>query len=275
MTDRKRSRAWDDVDAVENPEEYTEYLETLTGAAAVQAYKRRSHQLLDPAEGDRLLDVGCGTGEDALLLADLVGPDGEVVGVDASERMVESARERGNDVPTVRFETDDAMDLSFSDDSFEGARADRVLQHLERPADALAELRRVTRPGGRVGASDPDWATALVDVPGEHSERFLSMKHAPPRNPTMGRQLHRLANDAGLVDVDVDTWTLTSTDLAFLNEAGELEAWTEAMEAAGEVTASAVEEWFEVLRRADERGELFGSITGFTVVGTVPEPERD
>jgi ubiquinone/menaquinone biosynthesis C-methylase UbiE len=274
MTDQNRPREWDDVDAGENTDHYTEYLETVTGAEAVRAYKRRSHRLLRPAEGDRLLDVGCGTGEDALMLAELVGTDGEVVGVDSSETMVEAARERGRDVPAVRFVSDDALDLSFPDKSFDAARADRVLQHLEAPAEALAELRRVTRPGGRVGISDPDWATALVDTPGGYSERFLSLEYSAPRTPTMGRQLNRLAREAGLVDIDIDTWTLTSTEFAFLNEAGELDAWTDAMQAAGETKATAVEEWFEGLRQADEQGELFGSITGFTIVGTVPERDE-
>jgi ubiquinone/menaquinone biosynthesis C-methylase UbiE len=146
-----------------------------------------------------------------------------------------------------------------------------VLQHLEAPAEAIAELRRVTRPGGCVGMSDPDWRTALLDTPTGYSERFLSLDYAAPRTPTMGRQLQRLARAAGLVEVDIETWTLLSTEFAFLNQAGELAAWTDAMQAAGDVTAAAVDDWFEGLRRADEAGELFGSITGFTVVGTVPE----
>lgn len=85
--------------------------------------------------------------------------------------------------------------------------------------------------------------------------------------------MQRLAKDAGLVDIAIDTWTLTSRDFGFLNEAGELDAWTDATLAAGEVTMSGVEEWFEGLRQADQRGELFGSIKGFTVVGTVPEED--
>lgn len=271
MTGHDQPGDWDDVDAGEDAEYYTEYLETVTGAEAVRGYKRRSHRLLRPAAGDRILDVGCGTGEDALMLAEVVGPDGEVVGVDNSETMVGRARERGSDVPTVRFGVDDALDLSFPDDAFDAARADRVLQHLEAPAEAHAELRRVTKPGGRVGVSDPDWETSVLDAPGGYSKQFLSMEHAPPRNPTMGRQLYRLARETGLADVDLDAWTLISTDFAFLREAGELDAWTDAMRAAGDVSATEVEEWFDGLRGADERGELFGSITGFTVAGTVPE----
>lgn len=52
MTGRNGPGEWDDVDAGENTEYYTEYLETVTGAEAVQAYKRRSHRLLSPSEVD-------------------------------------------------------------------------------------------------------------------------------------------------------------------------------------------------------------------------------
>lgn len=58
MTEHNQPGEWDNVDAGENADHYTEYLETVTGADAVQAYKRRSHQLLKPARGDRILDVG-------------------------------------------------------------------------------------------------------------------------------------------------------------------------------------------------------------------------
>ncbi|PSQ16920.1 hypothetical protein BRD00_09040 [Halobacteriales archaeon QS_8_69_26] len=260
---------WSAVDDHEDVDRFTDYLATLTGAEAVRGYKRRSHRLLDLRAGDRVLDVGCGRGDDALMLAEAVGPGGEVVGVDNSETMVEQARERAAEVPAA-FAVEDALDLPFADDDFDAARADRVLQHLDAPDEALAELRRVTRPGGRVGVSDPDWVTAIVDTDTGHTDRFLSVEYACPRAPTRGRQLYRLATDGGLVDVDVDTWTLTSTDLAFIEEVGGLAAWTESMVAAGEVTEAEVEEWYEGLGAADERGSFFSSITGFTVVGTVP-----
>lgn len=119
--------------------------------------------------------------------AELVGSDGKVVGVDVSETTVEAARERGNEVSTVQFAVDDAHDLSFPDESSDAARADRVLQHLASPAEAPSELRRVTRPGGCVGISDLDWATAIIDTPGGYSERFLSLEFASLRTPNMGR----------------------------------------------------------------------------------------
>ena len=59
------------------------------------AHGERALALHPPSRGDRVLDVGCGFGDTAQRLAELVGPDGEVVGIDAAERFIEVARARG------------------------------------------------------------------------------------------------------------------------------------------------------------------------------------
>lgn len=271
MPDRDQARDWGDIDEEDDPEVFAEYLETVTGTEAVLEYKRRSHRLLHPQPGDRILDVGCGTGQDVLMLAELVGPEGSVVGIDNSEAMVETARQQAGDVPTVSFDVDDAVDLSFPDDHFDAARMDRVLQHLDEPMQAVRELRRVTRPGGRVGITDSDWETATLDTPTGHTDAFLQIEHASPRHPRTGRRLYRFAREAGLTGLDIDPWTGVSTELDFIAEAIDLDGWTATMEANGVASSQEIEAWRSGLREADERDQLFGSLTGFTVVGTVPD----
>lgn len=270
MTEDEPSTDWSDVDAEADPDQFTDYLETVTGVEAIQAYKRHSHKLLRPSEGDRILDAGCGTGDDVLMLAERVGPDGEVVGVDSSVTMVETARAECADVPHTQFRVEDVQALPFPDDHFDAARTDRVLQHLPAPLDAIEELRRVTKPGGRVGLSDSNWESIVLETGGEYSEEFLALEYASPRNPRIGRQLYGHAREVGLVDIAVDTWTPTTTDFGFVKQAGRLDTWTDAMVAAGVVTESEVEDWYAGVERADEEGRLFGALTGFTVVGTVP-----
>lgn len=271
MTEDENSSDWSDVDAEAAPDEFTDYLETVSGVDAIQAYKRRSHELLRPSEGDRILDAGCGTGDDVLMLAERVGPDGTVVGVDTSETMVETARADAADVPNTRFRVEDVQALPFPDDDFDATRTDRVLQHLAAPLGAIEELRRVTKPGGRVGLSDPNWESLVLATSTGYSEEFLALEYAGPRNPRMGRELYGYARQVGLVDIDVDTWTPTSTDFSFINQAGRLEAWTDAMVATGAVTEDDVADWYAGVEQADEEGHLFGALTGYTVAGTVPD----
>jgi SAM-dependent methyltransferase len=98
------------------------------------------------ARGDeRAIDVGCGAGALALALAPLVR---EVVGVDPVRELLALARERAPGNAT--FEEGDGTSLDFADAAFDLAGSMRTLHHVARPELVVAELTRVTRPGGRI-----------------------------------------------------------------------------------------------------------------------------
>lgn len=273
MSDPSILSDWDRVDDAADGDAFRDYLDTVTGLDRIERAKRRSHRLLAPTEGDTLLDVGCGTGEDALALGRAVGPDGSVVGVDNSETMVAEARTRASASDPVSFGTADAERLPFADDAVDGCRADRVLQHLERPFEALAEARRVTRPGGRVAVTDPDWGTLVVDAPGAEADlgaRILDPAWSCARNGRVGRRLRRWAREAGLTDFDVDAATLALTDFEAADEVFGLTGRVEGMRRAGALTEREATRWLEAVRSADRDGSFFGSLGLFTVAGTVP-----
>ncbi|MBC7665575.1 MAG: methyltransferase domain-containing protein [Caulobacter sp.] len=114
------------------------------------------HSLLErlrPRPGERVLDVACGTGVLARELARLVGTTGEVVGIDLSQAMIDAANGRERDpasAPTHHARMD-AQSLAFPDASFDVVLCCFGLMYLPDAERALAEMRRVLRPGGRVG----------------------------------------------------------------------------------------------------------------------------
>jgi ubiquinone/menaquinone biosynthesis C-methylase UbiE len=115
--------------------------------------RRRAIELLEVRPGMKVLDLACGPGTLSKLLAELVGPSGEVVGVDLAEGMLELARAAG--IPNSRFEVMDIEALEFPDASFDAVACGHGLQFAPNLGRALVEARRVLRAGGRFGASVP------------------------------------------------------------------------------------------------------------------------
>jgi demethylmenaquinone methyltransferase/2-methoxy-6-polyprenyl-1,4-benzoquinol methylase len=113
-------------------------------------WRARAADLAALAPGARALDVACGTGDLALELSRRVGPGGEVVACDFSEQMLELARAKAADQPTVRVEWANALELPYRDDEFAAATVGFGVRNFSDLERGLSELVRVVRPGGKV-----------------------------------------------------------------------------------------------------------------------------
>src|SRR5262245_5290236 len=104
-----------------------------------------------------LLDCGCGPGGITLGLAPRVSP-GEVMGIDIGGAQLELARERARaaNVPAT-FRAANIYSLPFPEAHFDAVFSHALFEHLGEPLKALAEIRRVLKPGGCVGLRSPDW----------------------------------------------------------------------------------------------------------------------
>jgi SAM-dependent methyltransferase len=179
-----------------------------------RTYKEFAQRCLGLTSGHVVLDAGCGPGTDLLGLAEAVGPSGRVIGIDHDEKMLGAARLRVGDVPGVEIRPGDVHALPLPDASVDRARTDRVLQHVSDPERALAELLRVTKPGGRAVIAEPDWGTLIIDSPLEDvSSAFTRFTcEQVVRNAILGRQVGRLATAVGWSRSAVDGFTMTLTD---------------------------------------------------------------
>lgn len=168
---------------------------------ATRALRDWERGQLDLQPGQRLLDVGCGLGEAARALAADLGSTGEVVGIDGSAAMVDEATRRSVDATCpMRFVVGDALALPEGDDSFDAVRSERMLQWVPDPAQAVAEIARVVRPGGRVCLADSDWSTFDIETDDPTVSARVRAAYSVERNrPSLvGRALAALASTAEL-----------------------------------------------------------------------------
>jgi SAM-dependent methyltransferase len=239
---------------------------------AIERLRATAVDLLAPPPGARLLDAGCGTGDVARRLAAVVGPTGRVVGVDPSTTMLAEAWRRTTDPALpVEFQPGDISGLDFGDGVFDGAYCERVLQHLDDPGVAMAELVRVTRSGGRLAVIDTDWGMhAIHGADPALTARVIACWAEHATNGWAGRQLPALFAGAGLVDLVVVADTLTSRD----PRPPGLQPFT-TMAAAAErhsaVTAEEARTWLAQLTEAGTHGTFFWAVTLIAVAGTRPQ----
>ena len=119
-------------------------------------WKRQLLAMLRPQPGEHWLDLCCGTGDLALLLARAVRPGGTVTGLDSAASPLQRAEQRLGAEPwlPLSFRKGDALQTGWAADSVDGVVMAYGLRNLSDPALGLAEIHRVLRPGGRAGILD-------------------------------------------------------------------------------------------------------------------------
>ena len=258
------------IDDQSDPDYFIRFVDEVNSMPAILQVEDVAIDELRLSPGDRVLDLGCGTGDDTRRLARLVAP-GEVIGIDASEAMIAVARQRleGTGVP-ASFHVGDAMALDFPTDSFDAVRCERLLIHVSDPAAVLDEMVRVTRPRGRIVVIDIDFDLLAMDLPDVDAGFLRRAVHAMCDAMSVGqigRQLPRRFREAKLVDV-----TYRAALLAFPYEfvshmvAGSLRGAV----SAGLLSEGDARSLLEAMEQAERDGGLYTGIPVFIVRGTKP-----
>jgi SAM-dependent methyltransferase len=269
---QKERTPWADLDS--QPHEMTAMLvaalETMGRHPEIRRVRQTAMAAMRPEPGAQLLDAGAGAGDVARWLAAEVGAAGEVIALDYSAATVAAAVQR-HDGSNVRYLTGDVSAMDLPADSVDGVWCERVLQHVDDADAAIAELIRVTRPGGRLCLIDTDWTSLAFDgVPARLAKTIVADMHGrlTPRQRDMGRSLRRRLIGARLVNVTATPVTCVFGDpasaavvLPMVNTQVPAETWT---------TPSGVrDEWFSYVHAAGSRGDFLAVLTIWVVTGTV------
>ena len=215
MTDQKNERQY----TMGRSDEETERL--IEQSRLIRPITERFLQSAELARGMRVLDIGSGAGDVALIAAELVGPEGEVVGVDMNPEILETARERVRQTGhrNVEFISGDVQTLDLGGD-FDAVIGRLVLMYLPDPVAVLKQLVTRLRPRGLVVFQEIDF-TMTQSYSGEDTplmrqlvDWIIDVFERSGANPNMGLELHRVFIEAGLPEPTLDAGILLggSTD---------------------------------------------------------------
>jgi SAM-dependent methyltransferase len=274
--DRGRSEAtvsrpigFSDVDTSERAEELVAYLGKL--AERLAGWRLEDYSRLDVKPGAAVLDVGCGAGEVSLELARLVGPDGHVCAVDVSEAMIAAAKTSAKKAGvSIDLRVASAYALPFPDEHFDAVRAERVFQHLDDPARALAEMLRVTRKGGRILVMDADHSQHGISLETDWQCRVYEASRASLlamiANPRIGTRLRGLFVRAGLADVEQEVKVLEFSLDDYVHAAFLRERLASAV-ADGKIAADEARQFLAELEAQEGDGAFLANAVGYSVLG--------
>ena len=232
------------------PEQSKQFLETIT-------------QFIGPNLGETIVDVGTGAGFLAFGLADKVGKEGRVIGLDISKSAIRQARQRlakENQCQALEFGVSDVYAIPLEDDFADVVCCKSLIVGLDSRQKAIGEMTRITKHEGRVVVVEP---AELVGLPSQIKKAFY--KAASGRNPFLNEnKLRNLFQKAGLKNIETKrTEPPIVTDIARFewvtkNLFGEHGLWELAVEE-GMDEAKVIHAHEKLVRQIKTKGLKFGT----------------
>jgi ubiquinone/menaquinone biosynthesis C-methylase UbiE len=246
-----------------------DYLQNL--ASRVKPLKKRSYELMNIKNGDRILDIGCGPGIDTIPLSQFVGSTGQVIGIDIDPEMIYMANKKAqeeNVTDIVLHKHFDAESIPYNSNYFDSCHSERLLQHLLTPWRTISEMVRVTKPDGWIVVSDTDQSTFSIDSPDIDIEWKLRRFHTEIfKNGYIGRQLYRLFKEENLADIIIEIFPLFSTDYKMTRYIALLDKTESQAISTGIITEEELERWHTNLEKSNKEGKFFSNVSLILIAG--------
>jgi ubiquinone/menaquinone biosynthesis C-methylase UbiE len=241
--------------------------EAISNTTVFVAQRRQTIQALGIKPGERILDIGTGTGHLAFDIAVETGGANEFVGVDISEDMLAIARERCADHPTIKFETGSVYDLPFPNESFDAVYSVQVFEYLDDVPKALAEAYRVLKSDGRLLIRDTDWRTLLWHSgDSQRMKRILASWDLHLEDPYLPQTLTLQMKEAGFEVRQVEPFVTLETRIDESCSNFYIVKFIEPYVVSQGIEQSEADEWVADLYRQAQCGSYFYSLNSYVFV---------
>ena len=271
MTETKNFHfeAFSSLDSSKEADFLIESMDVMYSLESIRQIKQRAIAALNLQPGESVLEAGCGHGEDAAHMGQLVGDNGYVLAIDNSKRMLIEAMKRSHG-KNIEYRLDEVQAISCKDDFFSACHADRLLVGHPDFEAIFQELLRVLKPKGRISITDVDALSIVIHPHNKTTEAILKELKSRFVNPSMGRMLLPLFHKNHLQDIQLFPEISTIRSYETLRKIFKFDDIIAQAIKNGKITPIEAENWQREIHEADQKNDFLYAIMFFTVVGSKP-----
>lgn len=224
--------------------------------------KEASYTYFKDINSGAIIDLGCGAGKDVIEIAKIVGDGVKVIGIDHDPIMLEQGRADAKDLNNVEFVLSEASPLSFDNESINGLRTERVIQHLKEPQKVVDEVARILKPDSPFVIIETDWHslslyTPFMDI---HKKLTSYLTDNKINNGFAARKLTHYLTQSGFKDIKFQIHPFILTTLDDANQYLWIEKMIQETAEHGFITRQEFEKLYGALKEADAAGHFACSI---------------
>jgi ubiquinone/menaquinone biosynthesis C-methylase UbiE len=233
----------------------------------IKEMQRQYRAWFDPKPGERILDVGCGTGVNVLAISKLVGAAGKVVGIDNSPAMLDIARDKAS-AENIEYRLMAVEEMDFPDNSFDGVVCTQVLGYVEDPVAVIRSLLRVVKPTGRVFVAETDWDSLAYTIPDKELQRKVTLSFTDHHGDGwVGRRLYPLCRQAGAAQIELHPYVIHNAEYSIRKYGGPLSyVVRDYLLRSKKCTEEEVKRWLQSLSDAFDDHTYFFSLNRFVCI---------